>query len=583
MDGGRSGCRGRGKPVDKPPQPPDKAILDKISQEKASLNPPDQASLDRLSREQEQEHAIDEGSGAKSAKTTIGEGQRPPLSEELKKKMQVGVTVCAESSKPSTVTVTMGKLNPTANDFVPKLHDPRLTAGGAPFFPSTATSGPIFNKHPIPTSTSAPGSTRLDPSSKEFVPSSEIPSSTLASISTEVMRCHQEMTRGMLNGDLNGGNYLDEEEDVGGYLSAKDIMEGFESAAPTSPDDASNKPVLQGAAEMLLKMYNYPGSFDDIKRNFKATLSNWIPSEDTLTNLAEMLIHWGVNEPDLRYSACRMCQLIANDDDEQNQALQEIATRFQLILFPRLQAWNRKCYSSKKSLATDEDKYLFSTFSGFFAEIFTKVLVNGKPVKPLFPNVYKYVKVLLEFREDFYLREACNILKLTGGTLKMADGYDGTEMNKIVTLMKELSLDKSFSQTCVSLMMQVIELSGSNWNSAASPTNPSPKKPLKGGGLNTNAAPFVPSSSSDSTLFTETFYDPPVLQQPVASASEWNDFVGDDQLVEDASNSIAAMGLNEADYDDGLDPEIELEMEAFIDEIEEHLMLQDFDPDLQND
>ena len=34
MDGGRSGCRGRGKPVDKPPQPPDKAILDKISQEK---------------------------------------------------------------------------------------------------------------------------------------------------------------------------------------------------------------------------------------------------------------------------------------------------------------------------------------------------------------------------------------------------------------------------------------------------------------------------------------------------------------------------------------------------------------------
>lgn len=35
----------------------------------------------------------------------------------------------------------------------------------------------------------------------------------------------------------------------------------------------------------------------------------------------------------------------------------------------------------------------------------------------------------------------------------------------------------------------------------------------------------------------------------------------------------------EVDYE-GLDPEIELEMEAFIDEIEEHLMLQDFDPDI---
>ena len=37
---------------------------------------------------------------------------------------------------------------------------------------------------------------------------------------------------------------------------------------------------------------------------------------------------------------------------------------------------------------------------------------------------------------------------------------------------------------------------------------------------------------------------------------------------------------DEDDYD-GLDPEIEQEMEAFIEEIEEHLMLQDFDPELQ--
>lgn len=39
---------------------------------------------------------------------------------------------------------------------------------------------------------------------------------------------------------------------------------------------------------------------------------------------------------------------------------------------------------------------------------------------------------------------------------------------------------------------------------------------------------------------------------------------------------------NEDEYD-GLDPEIELEMEAFIEEIEEHLMLQDFDPELHQE
>lgn len=40
--------------------------------------------------------------------------------------------------------------------------------------------------------------------------------------------------------------------------------------------------------------------------------------------------------------------------------------------------------------------------------------------------------------------------------------------------------------------------------------------------------------------------------------------------------------MDEDDYD-GLDPDIELEMEAFIEEIEEHLMLQDFDPELNRE
>lgn len=33
---------------------------------------------------------------------------------------------------------------------------------------------------------------------------------------------------------------------------------------------------------------------------------------------------------------------------------------------------------------------------------------------------------------------------------------------------------------------------------------------------------------------------------------------------------------------EGMDPEMEEEFEAFIDEIEEHLLMQDFDPDIPN-
>ena len=34
---------------------------------------------------------------------------------------------------------------------------------------------------------------------------------------------------------------------------------------------------------------------------------------------------------------------------------------------------------------------------------------------------------------------------------------------------------------------------------------------------------------------------------------------------------------------EGMDPEMEEEFEAFIDEIEEHLLMQDFDPDIPHD
>lgn len=43
------------------------------------------------------------------------------------------------------------------------------------------------------------------------------------------------------------------------------------------------------------------------------------------------------------------------------------------ILKSRLQSWHMKCYD--KILSTDEDKYMFACYSGFFAEIFSKIRV----------------------------------------------------------------------------------------------------------------------------------------------------------------------------------------------------------------
>ena len=70
--------------------------------------------------------------------------------------------------------------------------------------------------------------------------------------------------------------------------------------------------------------------------------------------------------------------------------------------------------------------------------------------------------------------------------------------------------------TCISLILQVLELYGASWCSPASPVNPSPLEMQKKAtqGLNTDATPFVPSDS----FMPETFYGIPVTQQPVTCA-----------------------------------------------------------------
>lgn len=77
--------------------------------------------------------------------------------------------------------------------------------------------------------------------------------------------------------------------------------------------------------------------------------------------------------------------------------------------------------------------------------------------------------------------------------------------------------------TCTSLIMQVLELYGSQWSSPASPVNPSSlesgkKLPEGNSGLNTDATPFVPS---EPLCLTETFYGLQVMQQPVTCAGEY--------------------------------------------------------------
>lgn len=207
--------------------------------------------------------------GEDPAVTTTGEGKRPPLAEDLKEAIRGGVQVrAAEHSLNIIVTNSNKKLNPSADAFSP-------LNPNSPEFTLTAQSqhSPPFTKHSIPASTSS----KLNPTSKEFVPlSGDLQNSLPVSDSDPILYGNGEMI----------------EEELEGFFDVKDIMHGFERAAPTDTGDASSEPVLKAIAEMLLKVFYYPASFDEIGKRTKVTLSNWPPSENTLINVVEMLVYW---------------------------------------------------------------------------------------------------------------------------------------------------------------------------------------------------------------------------------------------------------------------------------------------------
>ena len=215
-----------------------------------------------------------------AAKTTIGDGEKPLLTEDLKKAVQRGVQV----GHPAI------KLNPSATDFIPKFDT--LSLSITTQTTSTTTSHPVYSKYSTPTNPDSSTST-LNPTSEEFVPSRNLVLPKDAKEFVPSLFGSAELSR-IPNGDTQDyGNGVEfDDEDIDGYLNVNDIMRGYEKAAPTDLQDSSNRRVLEDAANMLLRVLYYPGSFEKMATDFKSTLITLNPSESTLMNLAEMLVHW---------------------------------------------------------------------------------------------------------------------------------------------------------------------------------------------------------------------------------------------------------------------------------------------------
>ena len=73
-------------------------------------------------------------------------------------------------------------------------------------------------------------------------------------------------------------------------LKPQDIVDGFERIVAEDGDRTS--PLLKLVAEILIKGTLYPGSFEMHVIKIEESLQRLPPSQETLQNLAEMIVHW---------------------------------------------------------------------------------------------------------------------------------------------------------------------------------------------------------------------------------------------------------------------------------------------------
>lgn len=542
------------------------------SQSAASGTPPRQTHVEGHGKSSEKEGQSSTGTASPSSSEVV---------QQLKATLKQGTKVASPPLNPLSqefVPVspqTLTKLNPGAQPFTPFA----LTGStpgrnpSAPPLSSAVTNGrgtlsetrsPFSPKFPIFGGIGAGSGTapNLDPNSQEFVPRSFTSGKSLNATAPEFVP-----TIGLPSGMQNGDPSLAEQfEDVDFQLEeelqtlkASDIVQGFERISEVTDD--GSQIVLNAGAEMLLKSTLYPASYERQRLKLETTLKAWPPSEDTLHNLTEMIIHWGTVEPGLRLMASRICHSLSE--------MELNVKEFSKLLMIRLQGRFKK--QKKTGISTDEEREHLINFSLFFAELFARIRVREAPIDILGLALFQLLEALLNLKDNSTIIGACNVLKLTGALLESCEKTP-QKMEQILDTLRKLSMDETLtlSSRCMDLMLRVIELHAKKWGKAVSP------------------APATLDTSLHQFIFQEPqpqggeFYGLPTIQAPVSNPEEWNEFLDDDdQVIEDTD--IPDYAPHEGVDPEALDPEIQQEFEAFIEEIEEHLMMQEFGPEPESE
>ena len=289
--------------------------------------------------------------------------------------------------------------------------------------------------HPNPDTLAKKGLNVLAP---VFVPRDPLPTT----MPTGQLDDKQETESGVITNE----GVFDEEKLLA--LTPNDIINGVDYPCPDMKTDIGGESLLKATAEMLIKSTINPASFDHWKLRLEQIVKAWPPEIDSLTNLAEMLIHWGINEPGLRLMSCRICQALNDMNDER------VKGNFNKQIVLRLEDRFKKRDKTKKDQLVD--------FSLFFAEMFYRLRMSDQetPINILGCAVLALLHQLLDEVHEKSIIGACHIIKLTGPLLDVIQKEGDTYLDDIFKRLEHLSTDQTLpiSSKCVEIIVRVIEL-----------------------------------------------------------------------------------------------------------------------------
>lgn len=214
----------------------------------------------------------------------VGEREAPSSPEKTEDNRSPTIT----EVKAAIQNLSVRPLNPSAPAFTPSAGSSTLNPNSTEFTPQSIVA------------IKQAQSSSLNPNCPEFVPN---PKSPPLNIAASVFIPKVGLPPSMQNGDVGmGPGELDDQEEIKNLipqeeaipiLEPQDIVEGFEKVEKVSAEEQEGyDQLMKAAAEMLLKATMYPGSFDRLKLNITTAIQKWPPTESTLKNLGEMMIHW---------------------------------------------------------------------------------------------------------------------------------------------------------------------------------------------------------------------------------------------------------------------------------------------------